>query len=80
MSAPVKDLTGMRFDRLVVLRRDVRAEYTQHSPGARWVCQCDCGNFITVHGNNLRRKNTRSCGCLRVETATANGKANQKNQ
>ena len=78
MNTNVKDLTGERFGRLVVLRQDVRASYGKHSPGARWVCQCDCGNTVTVHGNNLRQKNTRSCGCIRKETSSANGKANLK--
>jgi len=29
-----------------------------------WLCQCDCGNEVTVSGNNLRSGNTKSCGCL----------------
>lgn len=32
-----------------------------------WLCQCDCGNEVTVSGNRLRSGNTKSCGCLRRE-------------
>ena len=58
------DMTGKRFGRLIVLRRD-----TYPSEEAYWVCQCDCGNVVSVRGSNLRQGVTRSCGCLRVEHA-----------
>ncbi len=32
-----------------------------------YLCECDCGNFIEVLWQNLRRKNTKSCGCFRRE-------------
>lgn len=56
----LKDLTGFRFGRLVVLRRapDRRRGWP------RWLCLCDCGNEKEVDSNNLRNNNTRSCGCL----------------
>ncbi len=31
---------------------------------ALWNCKCECGNNIIVSGQDLRSKNTRSCGCL----------------
>ena len=55
------DMTGKRLGRLVVLHRVAR--YTKE---ARWRCQCDCGNRVTVRGANLRRV-TRSCGCFKHE-------------
>lgn len=30
----------------------------------RWVCRCSCGNETLVRTGDLRRGNTRSCGCL----------------
>ena len=59
----LKDLTGQRFGRLVVLRR------YGSTPGgqATWICQCDCGNQHAVVGSSLRRGYTNSCGCLRDE-------------
>jgi hypothetical protein len=35
---------------------------------AYWCCQCTCGKAVVVTGANLRRKNTRSCGCFFNET------------
>lgn len=59
------DLTGQRFGRLVVIERIKNDEkgYVQ------WLCQCDCGNKIKVFSNNLRKGNTKSCGCLRKDKA-----------
>lgn len=33
--------------------------------GARWLCECDCGNQIIVEGTSLRSGHTRSCGCIK---------------
>lgn len=55
---------GIRFGKLVVRRRtgtDVR-------PGGTiplWECVCDCGKVCIVRGTALRKKETRSCGCMR---------------
>lgn len=37
-------------------------------------CQCDCGNKVTVRGQNLLNGSTKSCGCLAKETCSKNGK------
>ena len=59
-----RDLTGQRFERLVVLH-----EAGQTTSGIRkWLCKCDCGKKTTVAANNLTSGNTRSCGCLFLET------------
>ena len=65
------DLTGQRFDRLLVLKR---AENTrQHKP--QWLCLCDCGQESVVAAHNLKSGNVRSCGCLKLESATTHGHA-----
>lgn len=69
----VIDLTGKRFGRLLVLRRDT---YTDDQ--AYWVCQCDCGTITSVMGGSLRNGLTRSCGCLRAEKAAETGRRNRK--
>ena len=69
-SAKVVDLTGMTFDRLTVIERAPRPPYNA-CKGAWWLCRCSCGNEVAVPSINLRRKNTRSCGCLRKEAARA---------
>lgn len=61
------DLTGKRFGRLTVIKR--ADDYMQPNGRKRimWLCKCDCGNTITVYGDNLRTKHTQSCGCLAAE-------------
>lgn len=63
------DITGKRFGRLVVLRR----EGSDASGTARWLCLCDCGGEVVSLGTSLRYGTTLSCGCLRRElSAVAN--------
>ena len=68
------DLTGKRFGKLTVIER------TQNdlSYGSKWLCRCDCGNTVVVLSNNLRRGNTRSCGCLKLDLQTKHGKWGSK--
>ena len=64
-----KDLTGMRFGRLTVVKATKERKY-EH---IIWECICDCGNTTYVMGANLVRGSTNSCGCLRRErTAESN--------
>lgn len=58
-----KDITGKRFGRILVLARSGLV-----SGAATWNCRCDCGNNFIAQGGNLRKGDTRSCGCLRNET------------
>ena len=52
------DLTGQRYGKLTVLRpADNVGETTA------WVCRCDCGSETIVQTSNLRRGNTKTCGC-----------------
>lgn len=62
----VKDLTGQRFGRLVVIGR---AGSRNHS--ALWNCQCACGNQIEVISSSLNNGTTKSCGCLRKDVTRA---------
>lgn len=59
----IKDLTGQRFGRLVVIRKDGK----DNSGNIKWLCKCDCGNEISVNGDSLRRNKTKSCGCYNKE-------------
>ena len=58
------DLTGARFGRLVVEKRDFAVR-----KAAYWVCRCDCGNSTTVQACHLRSGATQSCGCFNKEQA-----------
>ena len=62
------ELAGKRFGRLLVLERDGR----NVSRISRWLCQCDCGELTTARSDNLRRGQTTSCGCWRLEQGRAN--------
>ena len=68
-----KDLTGLRYGRLTVLREAEPDRSPQGKSRRRWVCRCDCGNITTVHQSALVSKTgTRSCGCLQREAAKRN--------
>lgn len=60
--AKVNDLTGKRFERLVVIARGEGKRGR-----ARWICKCDCGSISTVFGFNLIKGTTTSCGCKNNE-------------
>ena len=63
----IKDMTGLRFGRLAVLRMSRRRNGTL----AMWWCRCDCGNVKTYNGSDLRKGHSRSCGCLQRDTVSA---------
>lgn len=58
------DLTGQRFGRLMV-------EGIAYRENGRvyWKCHCDCGNEWIVNHDALIRGYSKSCGCLRRDTA-----------
>ena len=66
----LKDLTGKRFGRLLVIERTKTPE---HIKGNRvyWLCRCNCGNEKIISGLNLRNGHTLSCGCYKKEKARA---------
>lgn len=52
------DLAGERFGMLFV-----KHKLDEKGGGAKWVCECDCGEFRTVKGGHLRAGYFKSCGC-----------------
>lgn len=58
------NITGQRFGRLTVLRRDGSDKHGKST----WACECDCGAQPIVCGSLLKRGSTRSCGCLNDES------------
>ena len=58
-----KNEIGNKYGKLTVIKR---AENTKDGK-TRWVCQCECGKEIIAFGTNLRKGNTKSCGCLRAQ-------------
>ena len=63
------DLRGQTFGKLTVLRENGRDKHNK----VLWLCRCECGNVVTVRGYNLRKGNTKSCGCYRREASTTHG-------
>jgi len=61
----MKDLTGQRFGRLLVLKESYDIKST--SKNRRWICICDCGNEVVVFNSSLTSGNTKSCKCLSKE-------------
>lgn len=61
------DLTGERFDRLLVLERG--QDYIQPNGNKQtvWICQCDCGNIKSILAGHIRSGATTSCGCYAKE-------------
>ena len=64
----IKDMTGLRFGRLIVDSID----HIVKGKGTYWKCRCDCGNDTVVIGQHLRNGHTKSCGCLGLEVAMTN--------
>ena len=64
-----KDITGVRFGRLVALERNVYKKNSKRSQ-VTWKCRCDCGNIVDITYDNLSNGNTNSCGCLKKELTT----------
>ena len=61
LQAPIIDLTGKRFGRLVVVKRDTSVPI---GLPPKWICKCDCGNEKSILGVSLRVGRTNSCGCI----------------
>ncbi len=74
---PATDLTGMRFDRWLVVRL-----HEQKGWHKVWWCRCDCGCEKAVYGISLRKGDSRSCGCLQretvIRTATSHGRSRSR--
>lgn len=62
-----EELTGKKFGRWTVLRRD----YSKSQ--SAWWCRCDCGTERGVFTSLLTSGNSKSCGCLRDEMLKARG-------
>jgi len=57
------DLTGKKFNRLIVLDFSHR----DSAKKAYWSCVCECGSVVNVQGANLTSSLVKSCGCIRSE-------------
>lgn len=61
--AKMIDMTGRRIGKLTVRELDLNKKSSRH---VFWICDCDCGNTVSIDGVSLRRHfPTSSCGCLK---------------
>lgn len=67
--SPPKNLTGLTFGRLTVLRID------PNRARRSWVCVCSCGSQKTVAQKELTSGDAKSCGCIKRERLSAMSKA-----
>lgn len=72
----LKDLTGMVFGRLTVIKHHGTNEKGVHL----WECKCECGNTFIARGDALRYGFTKSCGCLAHETRVKTGQKSKGRQ
>lgn len=64
-----EDLTGQKFERVTVLRRDYnyKDEHNLKTQNVYWTCQCECGNIFVTTTQALKTGHTQSCGCNKVK-------------
>jgi len=55
----VKDLTGLKFNKLTVL-----SMYGKLNKSIAWSCICECGSKTVVRTSHLKGGYIKSCGCL----------------
>jgi hypothetical protein len=69
------DITGRRYDRLVVL-----GKHHTESRNGFWLVRCDCGNERPMRYESITRPwiNSRSCGCIKADTRRKERKNNGK--
>lgn len=68
------DLTGQKFNRLLVL---VYAGKSANN-SFQFLCRCDCGKEIVTRGCHLKNGFVKSCGCYRREASAAKGRLSIK--
>ena len=70
--AKKSNLTGQRFNRLVVLGPTGKKKNGNYT----WLCKCDCGEEVEVMGSRLTNGATQSCGCLNWDNRNTHGMTN----
>ena len=74
MPGQVKDIVGLKFNRLFVKKRVETTCYPSGRNKINYSCLCDCGKEIVTQGTNLRTGRKKSCGCIPKEILKARNK------
>lgn len=69
-----KVMPGMKFSRLTVIERAGKSKNGSYL----WRCICDCGNEKIATTSHLLGGYIQSCGCLKKEVSSENGKRSAK--
>ena len=59
------NLIGQKFGKSLVLEQDIQKSKEKHR--SYWICQCDCGNLVSINGSKMKSGHTSSCGCKKYE-------------
>lgn len=67
------DLIGKQFTRLTVRELDESRKYSNNGKKRLryYICDCVCGNTVSVCSSDLRSGGVKSCGCLARETSAS---------
>lgn len=63
-----EDLTGKKFGRWTVIKRNY--DFNGKRNGTFWDCVCDCGTEKVIDSYSLKKGRTKSCGCRRENDLT----------
>ena len=69
----MQDLLHKSFGKLTVISKDEDYISPKGRRHPKWICECECGNVVSVRQSSLLAKthNAQSCGCWRKERASA---------
>jgi len=74
MSKEVEVPQGSKFGRLTTLREvDPHIQQPSGKSRRKFLCRCICGEEVKVGLGELRRGDTKSCGCLSTDNKTSHG-------
>ena len=65
VSSKYIDILGKSFGKLTVLKKVPKPENLK-TPGAYWLCKCECGKEKIILGKSLINGSTTSCGACRT--------------
>ena len=59
-------LVGKKFGKLIVKERDMTKPRGHGNP-SYWICECECGNIVSVAYSSLTCGKSQSCGCAHAD-------------
>lgn len=75
MGSKQRDLTGLRYNMLIVIEKlpsRVYGDKSKYYKKRMWLCKCDCGNTTEANTGVLTGNKKKSCGCLSAKSSIEN--------